>query len=186
VYGKGNSMLLFSANGNPQFRSLKMRGRNAKCVACSAESELTLEGLKAMDYTLFCGLTTPVNVLMPEERVEAKEYEELRKGKHLLVDVREKIQFDICNLEGSINVPFSTFESGGSVMKDGEPPSWLSEAGNSDVPIYVVCRRGNDSQLVARKLKESGLDRLANREIKDIKGGWAAWKKQVDATWPEY
>jgi adenylyltransferase/sulfurtransferase len=181
--GIGNSMLLFSANGNPQFRGLRMRSRNVKCVACSATSELTLERLQTMDYTLFCGLALPINVLNPDERVEAKEYDVLRKGKHLLVDVREKIQYDICNLEGSINVPFSTFEGG---PKDGDKPSWLREEMQSDAPIYIVCRRGNDSQIVARKLKESGLNRGGSRKIKDIEGGWDAWKKQVDSTWPEY
>jgi adenylyltransferase/sulfurtransferase len=181
-----NSMLLFSANGNPQFRSLKMRSRSTKCVACSANSELTLEGLKRMDYAVFCGLNAPITVLKPEERVEAKEYEALRKGNHVLVDVREKIQFDICNLEGSINVPFSTFQGGGPLTKGGEQLSWLEETAAPDAPIYVVCRLGNDSQIVTRKLKESGLDQNGTREIKDIKGGLKAWKQQVDGSWPEY
>jgi adenylyltransferase/sulfurtransferase len=184
--GEGNSMLLFSARGATGFRSLKMRRRNGTCFACSAESKLTLEGLKEMDYTLFCGLSAPVNLLRPEERVEAREYEELRGKEHLLVDVREKIQFDICSLEGSINVPFSTFQGSGPVLKDGEQLAWLDEKVPSDTPIYVVCRLGNDSQIVAKKLKELGLDRNGNREIKDIKGGLKAWRDQVDSSWPEY
>jgi adenylyltransferase/sulfurtransferase len=49
----------------------------------------------------------------------------------------------------------------------------------------VVCRLGNDSQVVARKLKESGLDKNG-RYIGDIRGGLKAWKEQVDSSWPEY
>ncbi|EPE28084.1 Activating enzyme of the ubiquitin-like protein [Glarea lozoyensis ATCC 20868] len=179
--GEGNSMLLFSAKGTTGFRSLKMRKRNAKCVACSSASELTLEGLKEMDYSLFCGVSAPVSVLRPEERVEAREYERVKGKEHLLVDVREKIQFDICSLEGSINVPFSTFEGSGL-----EQPAWLDQKLPADAPIYVVCRLGNDSQIVARKLKELGLDQNGTREIKDIKGGLKAWRDQVDSSWPEY
>lgn len=179
------SMLLFSANGNPQFRSLKMRGRAPKCAACSENAELTLENLAAMDYNFFCGLTAPVSILQPEERIEAKEYEELRREEkgHLLIDVREKVQFDICNLEGSINVPFSTFQGGRPVAQERELPAWLPENFSPDSEIYVVCRLGNDSQVVTRQLKESG---LGSREIKDIKGGLKAWKEQVDDSWPEY
>lgn len=181
----GSSMLLFSANSNPQFRSLKMRGRSPKCVACSENAEVTLKNLPSMDYAFFCGLTAPVSILQPEERIEAKEYRELRKGEgaHVLLDVREKVQFDICNLEGSINVPFSTFQGGRPLAKEGEQPSWLPEKFAPDSSIYVVCRLGNDSQVVTRKLKESG---LGTREIKDIKGGLKSWKEQVDGSWPEY
>ncbi|CAG8950300.1 hypothetical protein HYFRA_00006793 [Hymenoscyphus fraxineus] len=180
-----SSMLLFSANGNPQFRSLRMRARSPKCAACSGTAELTLKTLPEMDYAFFCGLTAPVNILNAEERIEAKEYEMLSKGtdQHLLLDVRDKVQFDICNLEGSINVPFSTFQGGRPLSQEGEQPSWLPESFAPDSPIYVICRLGNDSQVVARKLKESG---LGTREIKDIRGGLKSWKEQVDGSWPEY
>jgi adenylyltransferase/sulfurtransferase len=190
-YGEGKggeaSMLLFSANSSPPFRNVRLRARRPKCFACSSESGLSLESLRSgsLDYVLFCGVNAPINILAPEERVEAREYER-RKGKeHLLVDVREKVQFDICSLEGSINVPFSTLQ--GARVGDGvqERPAWIPEPLPPDAPIYVVCRLGNDSQVVARKLKESGLDKNG-RYIGDIKGGLKAWKEQVDSSWPEY
>lgn len=183
-----NTMLLFAANGIPQFRSLKMRGRSPKCLTCSANADMTLETLKCMDYAFFCGVTAPVNILGPEMRVEAKEYDAMRaEGRqHLLVDVRDEIQFDMCNIDGSINVPFSTFQGHRESDETGESPSWLSETLSPDAPIYLVCRLGNDSQVVAKKLKDSGLDNNGIREIKDIKGGLRAWKQQVDSSWPEY
>ncbi|KAF4619051.1 hypothetical protein G7Y89_g14798 [Cudoniella acicularis] len=156
--------------------------------ACSATAELTLEKLAAMDYAFFCGVAAPVKVLASEERIEAREYEELRKqrGKeHLLLDVREKVQFDICSIEGSINVPFSTLQ-GNRGDVEIEHPSWLPETLPSEAPIYVVCRLGNDSQVITRKLKESGIDKKGTRYIGDIKGGFKAWKEQVDSSWPEY
>ncbi|KAM7186754.1 hypothetical protein V8F20_011265 [Naviculisporaceae sp. PSN 640] len=49
-------------------------------------------------------------------------------------------------------------------------------------PIYVVCRRGLDSQEAVEKLREMGLDAGGKRKIVDIIGGMKAWKEQVDPT----
>ncbi|KAH6671376.1 molybdenum cofactor synthesis protein-like protein [Halenospora varia] len=186
--GKGeNSMLLFSTSGKTSFRTLKMRGRSPKCRACSAGAEFSLQKLAETDYAFFCGLTQPVKMLAPEERIEAKEYSELKSEagrRHLLIDVREKVQFDICSLEGSINVPFSTLQGSRASSLDGENPQWLPEDLPPDAPIYIVCRLGNDSQVVTKKFKESSLG--GTRYIGDIKGGLKAWKEQVDSSWPEY
>lgn len=182
--GEGNSMLLFSAHSNPQFRSLKMRSRRPGCFACSSDAGLTLESLSngSLDYVLFCGLNSPVNILEDGERIEAREYEARKEKEHLLVDVREKVQFDICHLDGSINVPFSSFQGKAQARR----PEWIPENLGEETPIYVVCRLGNDSQVVARKLKDGGLEGQGKRYIGDIKGGLNAWREQVDSSWPEY
>ena len=191
--GKTNpaSMLLFSANSNPPFRNVRLRSRRSGCFACGEEAALSLESLSSgsLDYVLFCGVTSPVTLLEPEERIEAREYKALKDAankEHLLFDVREKVQFDICSLEGSLNVPFSTLQGNrlGNILE--EKPYWLPENLAPDTPIYVVCRLGNDSQIVARRLKELGLDKEGKRHIRDIKGGLKAWKEQVDSSWPEY
>jgi adenylyltransferase/sulfurtransferase len=186
-HGKGEptSMLLFSANSAQPFRSVRLRSRRPKCFACSKESQLSLESLESgsLDYVLFCGLASPVEVLSPEERIEASEYEKVKEKEHLLLDVREKVQFDICSLPGSMNIPFSTFQG---VKADNDDPAWIPKEFPKEAPIYIVCRLGNDSQIVARKLKESGLDLGGERYIGDIRGGLKAWREQVDRNWPEY
>lgn len=141
----------------------------------------------SLDYILFCGLTVAVNTLSPNERIEAREYAKLKETEHLLLDVREKVQFDLCNLEGSINIPFSTFQGAAAADKTDSPtqPNWLPESLPRDAPIYIVCRLGNDSQVVARRLKNAGLD-SEGRWVGDIKGGLKSWKEQVDEHWPEY
>ncbi|KAH8657566.1 molybdenum cofactor synthesis protein [Tricladium varicosporioides] len=182
-----NTMLLFSASGKSQFRTLKMRGRSPKCSTCSAGADFSLRKLMETDYAFFCGVTQPVKLLVSEERIEAKEYSELKSRvgrEHLLVDVREKVQFDICSLEGSINVPFSALQGSQASSLNRERPQWLPEDLPPDAPIYVICRLGNDSQVVTKKFKESSLG--GTRCIKDIKGGLKAWKAQVDSSWPEY
>ncbi|KAH8815487.1 molybdenum cofactor synthesis protein-like protein [Xylogone sp. PMI_703] len=185
------TMLLFSGKGTASFRSLKMKGRRADCFACSGSAQLTEESLTSgsLDYVKFCGVTSPVHILLPEERIEAAEYNKLRyqkEKKHILVDTREKVQFDICNIDGSINVPFSTLH--GSRLNGGENsrPDWLPDSLPHDAPIYVVCRLGNDSQVAVKRFKELGLDSGGSRYIGDIRGGLRAWRKQVDQSFPEY
>ncbi|RYP52902.1 hypothetical protein DL768_001998 [Monosporascus sp. mg162] len=199
------SLLLFSAYSTPPFRSVRMRGRRPDCVACSPGSTLTLEELSSgsLDYVQFCGVRTPINILNPEERVSAAEYYgrvlraersgAQRRGQgHLLLDVREREHYDIASIPGSVNVPFSRFRAqdrSGSAGEDGrgkqpKRPDWIPESLPPDAPIYVVCRVGNDSQLVTRKLKEMGLDGGGARFIGDIKGGMRAWKQEVDPTIP--
>ncbi|KAI8944298.1 ThiF family protein [Xylaria longipes] len=186
------SLLLFSANSSTPFRSIKMRSRRLNCFACSASSTLTLKELKSgsLDYVQFCGVTTPVNILQPDERISATHYNTILtkglEGRKLLLDVREKEHFDIANIPGAINVPFSTFQAKSRSTSNGDAPhlNWLPEDVASDAPIYVVCRVGNDSQLVTKKLKDMGLDRHGERFIGDIKGGMRAWKLEVDQTIP--
>ena len=179
------SMLIYAANSSSPFRTLKLRSRRTGCFACSAEASLTLEGMQSgsFDYVAFCGVSSPVELLRKQDRLSAQEYANIRENKrpHLLVDVREKVQYDICSLEDSINVPFPRIPT---AYKNGETPAWLPQDLSPSAPIYVLCRRGNDSQVVARSLLDAGL--AARREIKDVEGGLNAWKKQVDHDWPEY
>jgi adenylyltransferase and sulfurtransferase len=222
------SLLLFSAHSTPPtFRTVRMRGRRPDCFACSPRSTLTLEELSAgsLDYAHFCGVSAPVAVLRSEERVSPSQYNKARRNtagvavgteaspeqegleqqekekQHLLLDVREKEHYSVASIPGSINVPFSKFQTqysnynklgspsdSGRRGEEEEPapqrPDWMPESLAPDAPIYVVCRVGNDSQLVTRKLKEMGLDRDGARFIGDIKGGMRAWKQEVDHTMP--
>lgn len=183
------SLLLFAGTSNPPFRSVRMRGRRKDCFACSAESSLTLESLRSgsLDYVQFCGVTTPLSLLMPEERVTATEYSAAmnRGPKPVLLDVREKEHFDICSIDGAINIPLAAFLKENKIAEEGveQPtPAWLPA--DPESPVYVVCRVGNDSQLATRRLKEMGLDRHGARFIGDIRGGMKAWQQEVDPTLP--
>ncbi|KFY06778.1 hypothetical protein V492_07754 [Pseudogymnoascus sp. VKM F-4246] len=181
------SLLLFSANSPSPFRTVRLRQRRPDCFACSGQAGLTPESLTSgsLDYVAFCGAAAPVNLLSADEQISAGQYSELKNGgskeDHVLLDVREKVQFDICHLDGSINVPFSKLQGN----LDTTYP-WLPETSPADAPIYVICRLGNDSQVITKKLKENGVDDNGKRPILDIKGGLRAWKKDVDSSWPEY
>lgn len=179
------SLLLFSANGTSTFRSVRLRPKRQDCFACSAKAGLTLKSLSSgsLDYVAFCGAASPAKLVSPEEQITATELAKLRNSgrSHVLLDVRDKTQYDICHIEGSINVLFSSFQ--GNKEKDS---SWIPDGTPPDAPIYVLCRLGNDSQLVTKKLKQGATGGKDGRQIFDIKGGLKAWKEEVDNTWPEY
>jgi adenylyltransferase/sulfurtransferase len=202
------SLLIFSAYSNPMFRTIRLRTRKAKCVACSAQSTISAEALQSgsLDYVQFCGSVGPVTALTPQERISPDNFAKLRLGvnpftgtvssqdSHILVDTREEVQYELGNIEGSINIPFSKIEiTRGPAASDAQDQDmmldeddWAIKLRRSEKPIFVVCRRGNDSQLSVQKMKELGLDSGGKRFIGDIRGGLEAWRKSVDADFPDY
>ena len=210
--GDPPSLLIFSAYSNPMFRSIRLRSRKPKCAACSAQATITPEALESgsLDYAQFCGSINPIDALTPQERISAESYAKLRSGvnpftgtvsnkdNHILVDVRERVQFELCNIDGSVNVPFSAVSATPSLSLNLSLPrprsndmevdenDWVTQLRRSEKPIFVVCRLGNDSQLTVKKMKELGLDYGGKRYIGDIRGGLKAWRRKVDAEFPEY
>ncbi|KAE8350829.1 hypothetical protein BDV28DRAFT_30147 [Aspergillus coremiiformis] len=202
------SLHIFSAYSSPLFRTIKLRSRRSNCAVCSAEASVNLETVKSgsTDYVFFCGSVSPEKLLSLEERISPLEYrakyplessrEAIAMGRKepMIIDVREKVQFDICNLENSINIPISSILSSSTTKsQNGDGPSplppWLPAdiaSSESNDPIYVVCRLGNDSQIAVKRLKELGLDRGGERVVADLRGGLRAWREQVDPEWPEY
>ncbi|CAO2658002.1 Nn.00g072620.m01.CDS01 [Neocucurbitaria sp. VM-36] len=206
------SLLIFSAYSNPMFRSIRLRSRKLKCAACSAQATISPELLESgsLDYIQFCGSIGPIDALTPQERISAESYAKLRSGvnpftgtvsnkdSHILVDVREKVQFELCNIDGSVNIPYSAVSatpglslnlstpSPGSSTMEVDENDWVVQLRESEKPIFVVCRLGNDSQVTVKKMKELGLDYGGKRFIGDIRGGLEAWRKNVDAEFPDY
>lgn len=175
------SMLMFSAFSNPQFRTVRLRSRRKGCAACSTEASIVKQALTSgsLDYIAFCGMTTPINVLTSNLRITASEFARLQwDDSNILIDVRDETQYSICALRGSINVPWT-----------GNAESWLENAHrNGIIPDdhrhkFIVCRFGNDSQLVARAIMDSADTPVA---VKDIKGGLKSWRDEVDPEWPDY
>lgn len=52
---------------------------------------------------------------------------------------------------------------------------------NEDVPVYVICRRGNQSVTGTKILLKEGFKNVAN-----IDGGILAWAAEVDTSFPTY
>lgn len=223
-------LLIYSAFDPQPFRSATLGRRRKNCSACSAQPSITKQSLHSgsLDYAAFCGLTLPVKLLSDEERITAAEYKSIRdaastctsplKGSsqhvdlddrkldHLLIDVREKLQYEICHISGSINVPFSDITAQSKRMSSNAYKPLLSDHSDrhkattlitlkntilqSTGPVYFLCRFGNDSQEAVKIVNDMfpslmGTPNGGKRFLGDIKGGLHAWSK-IDPTFPSY
>lgn len=93
-------------------------------------------------------------------------------------------------LAGSRNVPIGQIDKliDGVVQECTQEPGSSNAAGEGEGasaatgrPVVVLCRRGNDSQLVVQKLHERGV-----AHAKDLIDGLFGWSQLVDPTFPEY
>jgi adenylyltransferase and sulfurtransferase len=195
------SLLLFSAYNKPQFRTIRLRSRRPNCAACSNQASINASSLNSgsLDYVQFCGTVHPVGVLSRDERISAQNYarqygsthssrsaDEPAKD-HVLVDVREKVQYDLCSIENAINIPFSELTATNS-ESEIKNLGWFQSLTQlpATTPIHVICRLGNDSQIAVKMFKRLKLDNNGRRYIGDITGGLKAWRQTVDPDFPDY
>lgn len=156
------------------FRNIKLRGRRADCSVCGDNPSIT----RLIDYEQFCGMKATdkdsgLNILNDDERITVEDYAKISTD-HILIDVRSCNEFEICKLENSVNVPIK-------IILADKIDSEILDKIRKTTEAFVVCRRGNDSQLAVRHLA----DKL-NIKSKDLIGGLHAWTKQIDSNFPIY
>ena len=88
--------------------------------------------------------------------------------KFVLLDVREKFEYDICRIPNSKLIPV------------GELPSRMSELDSAD-EIVIHCKSGVRSAKALKLLKEAGFGKLWN-----VTGGIQAWADEIDTSVPKY
>ncbi|XDV42664.1 hypothetical protein PO909_011283 [Leuciscus waleckii] len=192
--GQGSSFeqqLLMFDGQEGRFRSIRLRARQIECVVCGEKPTLT----ELQDYEQFCGSAATdkcrrLNLLTKEQRVSVQEYRAILDSStpHLLLDVRPKVEVDICHLSTSLNIPLASLEDKKAehitLLKD--TISNLKQQTKSQVPVFVVCKLGNDSQKAVQLLENmSGLE-TEQITVKDISGGLMAWAKNIDHSFPQY
>ena len=178
------TLLLYSAYDETPFRTSFLRTKPRKdCPVCSGYPSITYDSFisGSLDYAVFCGLSEPVKILPDWYRCSAKEFHSLVRGRgtqlleegktlidypdwdfhmsgYIMVDVREKQDFDMCHIEGSLNLPYSIID------RAIREPGWLAKERDKNrasnriwqvekqlnlqplTDCYIVCRYGNDSQ----------------------------------------
>ena len=86
----------------------------------------------------------------------------------MLLDVREPWEFEICHIDGSINIPM------GQISQQLEQLQTASE-------IVVICHHGIRSQQVISFLQRQSAAALVN-----LDGGVDAWARTIDPAMPVY
>lgn len=123
-----------------------------------------------------------LNFLSADDRISTKEYnEKVRKGDaHILVDVRPSHHYKIVSLPNSMNIPLSTLE-GRLPEISAALEKEVNKENGSNTSLFVICRRGNDSQVAVELLHKLGFT-----SAKDIIGGLESWTHNVDPKFPTY
>lgn len=133
-----------------------------------------------VDYERFCG-----------SAAIDKEHEAIvdNTAPHLLLNVRPLV-VDICYLPTSLNIPLSCLENSNSehihVLKEriGQVKEQMSSA--TQVPVYVICKLGNDSQKAVQVLERMSGSEVDCVTAKNICGGLMAWAQKIDPSFPQY
>ncbi|XP_026474044.1 adenylyltransferase and sulfurtransferase MOCS3-like [Ctenocephalides felis] len=120
-----------------------------------------------------------LKILSNDERVTVIDFNNKQKtteSKHVLIDVRATSEFEMCKIQKSINIPIDD-------VLQNKQTDLLNNLLNNNDEVYVVCRRGNDSQRAVKHLKET-LD--VKIPLYDLVGGLHAWAADVDTSFPIY
>ncbi|KAJ9083773.1 Molybdenum cofactor synthesis protein 3 [Entomophthora muscae] len=208
------TLTMYSADRNPCFSSVRLRPRKPTCAVCGDQP--TVHVLE--DYVAFCGqaptdATQSLTLLSPSQRISCIEYREWinlhsKVLPHLLLDVRDPVQYAICSLPNSINIPVAQLKSRLPELEEELfrvsktrvlPPSPVVSSREKQSPtlvrpvLFVVCRLGNDSQLAVSLLNQHfhGPDASPDlpvipEAILDLIGGLYTWTRQVDDQFPVY
>lgn len=173
-------LLLFDGS-RTKFRDIKLRPRNTECNMCGDDPVIK----DLVDYEQFCGAAAHdkvinIDILENKEHVNVEEFSK-KLGKRLVLDVRPVIQFQMCGLPKSYNFPYDCIDK----QENLEKLRHLIKEENSDLKdVYVICRRGNDSQRAVRKLKEN----LSDLPVKffSVKGGLQEFSRKIDPDFPVF
>ena len=105
-----------------------------------------------------------------QKSISAKELNELINSteKIQIVDVREHFEWEICHIEGALNIPMNLIvESIDKISKD--------------ITTVIMCHHGVRSMNVIQYLESKGCKNLINLE-----GGIHAWATDVDKSMSTY
>ena len=124
-----------------------------------------------------------LNLLRPDSRISCKEFNEriVNGEARVLVDVRPHHHFKIVSLPNSLSIPLPSLEARLPEISSALQTESSKTGSSSGAQLYVVCRRGNDSQRAVEYLQKMGFT-----SAKDIVGGLEGWARDVDPTLPMY
>jgi adenylyltransferase/sulfurtransferase len=152
-------------------RVVSLRPTRPDCAACGENPTI----VELIDYVQFCGATPDdkspnLSILSRDDRIDAAEYLKLIEEKqpfHIL-DVRTKEYAEI--------YPFSSASV--TAIPIDQLERRISEVSLEKGQIICICRRGNDSQVAVRLLKDH------NIPSRDLIGGLYEYSRLIDPSFP--
>lgn len=153
-----------------KFREFNLR-RDPQCPVCGEKPTITAP----IDYEDFCGMNArstgveaAVSAAIPTISVSDLKQKIDKKNPMVILDVREKFEYDIARLENSKLIPLDKL------------PDRLSEL-DQNAEIVAFCHTGVRSAWAVQFLQGHGYTRSFNLE-----GGIDAWAHEIDPTMQKY
>ena len=106
--------------------------------------------------------------LIEKEPLEVKAMLDESSSSIMLLDVREKWEFDLCHIPKSIHMPIAEV-----ILR-------ISELEKTN-PIIIICHNGRRSLHIGLELIEKGFDNVIN-----LKGGVDQWADDIDTSMTKY
>ncbi|RZC35563.1 adenylyltransferase and sulfurtransferase MOCS3 [Asbolus verrucosus] len=172
-------LLLFDGS-ETVFRNVKLRQRVPSCDVCGDNPQI----VSPVDYEQFCGSKAhdkviDIEMLKSDDNVDVKDLARLIEENNLILDVRPELEFAMCKLPNTVNLPYTKIKGNEGVNK---LETILKSMAKDNLNVYVLCRRGNDSQRAVDYCK----DIFPSVKFINIKGGLHAYSKVVDPAFPVY
>ncbi|CAH0552977.1 unnamed protein product [Brassicogethes aeneus] len=170
-------LLLFDGS-NTTFRNIKLRPRNKSCAVCGDSPTVT----SLIDYEQFCGASAHDNVinidiLKTNQNTDIKSI--VNAKNNIIIDVRPKIEYQMCRLPNTTNIPLNDLKKEKHLDKVKD----ILET-SKETDVFVLCRRGNDSQRAIVLFKEKFSSLPIN--FINVSGGLHSYSKHVDPSFPAY
>jgi len=106
--------------------------------------------------------------LIEKEPLEVKAMLDESSSSIMLLDVREKWEFDLCHIPKSIHMPIAEV-----ILR-------ISELEKTN-PVIIICHNGRRSLHIGLELIEKGFDNVIN-----LKGGVDQWADDIDTSMTKY
>ncbi|KAM9968541.1 hypothetical protein ACTFIW_007691 [Dictyostelium discoideum] len=180
------------------FRTVRIRGKQSGCNVCGDKPTVT----QLIDYTQFCHSNYSESAGKVDDRVDktliitVEQFNQsIKNNNHLLIDVRPKIQFDICSLPNSNNIPIEEIDKKESIeiieklikeKVENNNNNNNENSNNDELSVYLVCRRGNKSQDAVKILDEKLKEFRDKFKLLHIKDGLLGWNESIDDSFPIY
>jgi molybdopterin/thiamine biosynthesis adenylyltransferase/rhodanese-related sulfurtransferase len=149
-----------------EFREFRLK-KDPKCPVCGEQPSVT----RLIDYAGFCGVPALEEQAKLVERSAAEVKAMLDRGEEfLLLDVRDRDEYETARIEGSVLVPLAELES-----RLGELAEWREGR------VVAHCHLGGRSARACRLLLAKGF-----RCVENLGGGIEAWSLTVDPEVPRY
>lgn len=171
-------------------RSFGKPPKRASCELCSGHIKSLLDTKKicedwgvVVDSKAFGSLKPPPPLeLPPEATASCRDLKRARdQGDAVLIDVRDPNQFSMCSLPGAFSFPLKNLLAGGDAALQG-----LVDAIPPRGRVFVLCRRGIDSRVATRTLRNFEPFATAFPDCRHVDGGLLAWSATIDPTFPTY